>query len=288
MPPEAPPTPATPPDGWYPDPAESGGLRWWEHGWWTTWVADADRSVHERPLPEMRSVPALATLPARAGLWGVVGAVAAIVVAGVAGTLVDSLLASLLVGSLSFYAMTTATVWFVSKRYGSGNLVRDIGLRFRWADLGAGLGAAIAGRAVGGAAVIVVLSLRQHSDDDPTPGQFDLYDPSDAAIIAALCVAVFAAPLFEEIFFRGFVQSTLETRFGPWWAIAVASVLFGAAHLSFDETTTANLVLWAATGLAGAVFGFAYWATRRLGTAIVGHALFNLVAAVVLIVDRFL
>jgi membrane protease YdiL (CAAX protease family) len=278
--------PAIPADGWYPDPAGSGRLRWFERGAWTAWVSAGSTSI-EHPLPEIRTLPALARLPTRAVWWALVGALLGIGVAGVGSYFVDSPVGSLGAGVVGLYGTTTFVVWLVARRYGTGNLVRDLGLRFRWADVGAGLAASISARALGIAGAILVLAARQNTDDDISSGQFDAFETSDLAVILAVAAAVLAAPLFEEIFFRGFLQSALETRLGPSWAIAVASLLFASAHLSPDITTTANLVIFVVTAVAGAVLGFLYWATRRLGTAIVGHAFFNLLPSVIILVDRF-
>ncbi len=281
-----PPAPVVPADGWYADPAGSGRLRWFERGAWTSWVSAGSTSI-EHPLPEIRTLPALARLPTRAVWWALVGALLGIGVAGVGSYFVDSPVGSLGAGLIGLYGTTTFVVWLVARRYGTGDLVRDLGLRFRWADVGAGLAASIAARAVGVAGAILVLAARQNTDEDPSVGQFDAFETSDLAVVLAVVAAVLAAPLFEEIFFRGFLQTALETRLGQWWAIAVASLLFGVAHLSPDVTTTANLVIFVVTAVAGAALGFVYWATRRLGTAIVGHAFFNLLPSVVILVDRF-
>ena len=47
--------------------------------------------------------------------------------------------------------------------------------------------------------------------------------------------AAVAAPVFEEILFRGFLLPSL-TRYMPiWGAIGLSSLIFSAAHLSFSE-----------------------------------------------------
>jgi exosortase E/protease (VPEID-CTERM system) len=100
-------------------------------------------------------------------------------------------------------------------------------------------------------------------------------------IISRVAASVLTVPLAEELAYRGFLMRRLQSRefdslpYGrvSWFAVAVSSVVFGAAHG----------VLW----LPGIVAGFAYgWIVKRrdrLGEAVAAHMTTNfLVAAVVL------
>jgi|SRR5579871_3790471 len=51
-------------------------------------------------------------------------------------------------------------------------------------------------------------------------------------IAAILLVSIVAAPLTEEIAFRGYATMLLRRRFGPAAALVIASVMFAAAHLT--------------------------------------------------------
>lgn len=86
--------------------------------------------------------------------------------------------------------------------------------------------------------------------------------------IAAVTTAVVLAPLSEEVFFRGLVQSSLRQVTGrPWVAIIVASGFFAYMHGEW-----ANRPALLALGL---VLGYNYERTGRLMPAIVIHSLFN-------------
>ncbi len=81
--------------------------------------------------------------------------------------------------------------------------------------------------------------------------------------------AVVLAPLAEETFFRGILQTTFRryTR-RPWVSIACASVLFGAVHASYIQDVPSLILL-------GVVLGYNYERTSRLVAPILIHALFN-------------
>lgn len=50
----------------------------------------------------------------------------------------------------------------------------------------------------------------------------------------ALVFLLFTAGLTEEFFFRGFLQTRLETRFGsPWVAIAIVTLIFSIYHVPY-------------------------------------------------------
>ena len=82
-------------------------------------------------------------------------------------------------------------------------------------------------------------------------------------IVLAFAVIVIAAPLVEELLFRGVVAESLGHR-GAAVAIIVSSVLFALAHLG-------SLAYYTACGV---VLGVLYW-RRGLWASIAAHATFN-------------
>jgi membrane protease YdiL (CAAX protease family) len=79
--------------------------------------------------------------------------------------------------------------------------------------------------------------------------------------------ASIAAPIFEEIMFRGFLLPSL-TRYLPiWGAILVSALIFALAHLSLAE------VLPLAT--LGIILGFVYSKSRNILSSILIHSLWN-------------
>jgi hypothetical protein len=90
----------------------------------------------------------------------------------------------------------------------------------------------------------------------------------DSVALAIFFVtACVAAPMFEEIIFRGFLLPSL-TRYVPvWGAILASSLLFAIAHLSLSE------VLPLAT--LGMVLGVVYSRSRNLLASMLLHGLWN-------------
>ncbi|MEM6613530.1 MAG: type II CAAX endopeptidase family protein [Cyanobacteria bacterium P01_C01_bin.72] len=79
--------------------------------------------------------------------------------------------------------------------------------------------------------------------------------------------ASIAAPLFEEIMFRGFLLPSLTRYTSLSGAIAISSLIFAVAHLSLSE------VLPLAT--LGIVLGFVYTRSRNLLAPMLLHCLWN-------------
>lgn len=79
----------------------------------------------------------------------------------------------------------------------------------------------------------------------------------------------------EEIFFRGILLRLIEGRLGTWWALAITSTLFGAAHLGNSHATVFGAVAIALE--AGILLGACYLLTRRLWMAIGVHIAWNFV-----------
>jgi len=90
-------------------------------------------------------------------------------------------------------------------------------------------------------------------------------------------MAVTAAPLFEELLFRGFLQPVFIRTFGAIAGILITSSLFGLLHI-FEYQG-----LWqyaAVVTLVGAILGTVRYRTNSLIPSTLMHACYNSVAAV--------
>ncbi|MDY6938613.1 MAG: lysostaphin resistance A-like protein [Cyanobacteriota bacterium] len=87
------------------------------------------------------------------------------------------------------------------------------------------------------------------------------------AIACFFLTASIAAPLFEELIFRGFLLPALTPYVPVWGAVILSSLVFAIAHLSLSE------VLPLAT--LGIVLGTVYTRSRNLLAPILLHSLWN-------------
>jgi uncharacterized protein len=78
---------------------------------------------------------------------------------------------------------------------------------------------------------------------------------------------VLAAPVCEELFFRGFLFRALEATRGYWLAMLASGLAFALVHFEVSVI----IPFW---GI-GMLFAWAYRATRSLWTPIAAHAIFN-------------
>jgi uncharacterized protein len=76
-----------------------------------------------------------------------------------------------------------------------------------------------------------------------------------------------AAPVFEEILFRGFLLPSLTRYLPGWTAIVTSSFIFAAAHLSLSEIIPLTAL--------GSILGFVYSRERNLLAPILLHSLWN-------------
>lgn len=87
-----------------------------------------------------------------------------------------------------------------------------------------------------------------------------------------LLVVLSAVPLtavWEEVMYRGLLQSMVRRYVGAWPSILIASCVFGLLHANQPQAIPALIAL-------AAVLGYNYERTGRLWASIVIHALFNL------------
>lgn len=96
-----------------------------------------------------------------------------------------------------------------------------------------------------------------------------LRDSNDPYILALMAfAAVIAAPVCEEIVFRGYLYPAARTFAGPWVAGLFSSLVFGAAH--------GNLASLLPLFIFGAVLVFIYEKTGSIWAPISVHFCFNL------------
>jgi membrane protease YdiL (CAAX protease family) len=174
------------------------------------------------------------------------------------------------------------SVWwcrYVSRRWGTGRLGYDIGLQPQWSDLGWGpvvwLGALAA--QVAAAAVVVALDLPISSNTEA----INEASIDRTYVVSLVITAVIAAPIVEEMVFRGVVLRGLRSRLPAVLAVALQGLLFGAAHVD-PVRGAGNVGLVMVLSGVGIAFGIASHLLRRIGPSIVAHALFN--AAVLVVV----
>jgi membrane protease YdiL (CAAX protease family) len=110
------------------------------------------------------------------------------------------------------------------------------------------------------------------------------FTKSTGALIFIVVLAVTAAPLFEELFFRGFLQPLFSRTFGMIAGILLTAILFGALHLSEYS------MVWqygVAITLVGAALGYVRARSGSLIPSTIMHACFNSVSVVALILTKF-
>ncbi|MGD1952778.1 MAG: lysostaphin resistance A-like protein [Leptolyngbyaceae cyanobacterium] len=94
-----------------------------------------------------------------------------------------------------------------------------------------------------------------------------LEESDGVALLFFFLTAAVAAPLFEEVLFRGFLLPSL-TRYMPvWGAILLSSFIFASAHLSLSEVLPLTLL--------GAILAWVYTRSRNLLSPMLLHSLWN-------------
>src|SRR5438034_706380 len=95
-------------------------------------------------------------------------------------------------------------------------------------------------------------------------------------LLLALLVTAVAAPLCEEVFFRGMLFRLLRTRVPLWAAILLSAIAFGLAHAS----PAVSAALLPTFMYMGTVLAVIYARTGWLTNTILLHGLSNAIATV--------
>ena len=165
-----------------------------------------------------------------------------------------------------------------SSAFGSKSVRRDLGLAFARSDLGWGVVVGVAGLAAASAAQ---WALSAFPELVGTNTNF-IEDQAATTVGAAVVVlsTIVGAPIVEEVFFRGLLQRAMA-RLGV-VAVIVQAAVFGLIHVTPSEGL-GNVGIVLGVGVFGLVLGLAARHFRRLGPAIIGHAVFNAAAVIPLL-----
>jgi membrane protease YdiL (CAAX protease family) len=265
----------TAPAGWY--PCGGDAIRWWDGVQWTAHVAHRAHVTPPPRPPHPRRPLSLAVGPLGVILVSLV--VSRYVLDGLAHYRWPVAVYVALAGVIG-YGPVLLFCWWGSHRWGSGSFRGDGGLFFRAVDTGWGVLTWLCCIAAQ-VALYTVITATDIPITSNTEGVNDL-SADRGYVLALLVLAVVAAPIVEEIVFRGFVLRGLLSHLGPVSAIAVQAVVFGMAH--FDPVRgSGNLGLVIVLSGVGAVLGTTAYLCRRIAPTIIAHAIMNgLVMAIVL------
>lgn len=226
--------------------------------------------------------------------WGAVDLVVAFVVAQLASALGFALFAAaqgipmdqLDTDALSIgeVALLQVPLWLgllgvplLATRLRGNGPVRDLGLRTTLRDVPVGLAIGVACQLV--LVPLVTLPIFIFTDTDQEALEAPARELTDKAqgpgVLVLVLVVVVAAPLAEEVFFRGMLQRTLARSLPIWPAMLITSVLFGISHFQ-----ALQLPALAAFGLVLSVLAHR---SGRLGLSIWAHVGFNATTVVALV-----
>jgi membrane protease YdiL (CAAX protease family) len=86
---------------------------------------------------------------------------------------------------------------------------------------------------------------------------------------------ILLSPVFEEVFWRGFIQSAITRIFGAWIGVLGQALLFGLLHIYYPPLGMLNACLL------GLVFGIWRHNRKTLLPVIIMHIIRNLVGIIV-------
>jgi membrane protease YdiL (CAAX protease family) len=189
-----------------------------------------------------------------------------------------------LVYALPIGHIVSAAIAIVAIR-SAGLPVREyLGLvSIRHADVWRGIGIGVAawfGMAILFAVIAMIHTALGGAPSDHSTLFKDVAENKWRFLISMYVVMIIAAPIAEELLFRGMMYRGLaESPLGAAGAIVITSIVFGLAHwLGFGWERVV------VTGCVGALLGFLRWRTGGTSVPMVAHAATNFMGAMMLTV----
>lgn len=124
--------------------------------------------------------------------------------------------------------------------------------------------------------LVVVIDLLRVATGRPVANEWvDAVYRSAPSLPLFVVAVVVAAPIYEELVFRGLLLPGLAcSRLGPRWAVLATSVLFALLHMQYDWFDVLSVLAL------GVLLGMARVAGASTGLTILLHALVNAIALV--------
>ncbi len=169
-------------------------------------------------------------------------------------------------------------LWSMARRRGA-SLAQEIGWRAR--PVGTNLLYGVGGFAVASAlmvpAALLGRALFRHAPDPSNPVIPQLVGASGTGTILLLvALASVAAPLVEELLFRGVFYQAARLKLGVWPAIVVTGLVFGFVH-------PVGIAEMLAIGVLGGVFAWMAETRKSLLPSMAAHCLQNLTTTLLLL-----
>ncbi len=180
-------------------------------------------------------------------------------------------------GLLGLWAGLVPGTVLICRIRGTGSLVTDLGLRFKFPSDFSGVAVGIACQFVLLPVIYVIVQLlvsRDLTKDLEAPARELTNNAHGAGFYFLAVLLIVGAPLVEEIYYRGMLMRSLQRYMAPLPSIVITGVVFGAAH--FDWVTLPGLAAF------GIVLAWLAHRSGRLGPNIVAHAAFNTVTVIAL------
>lgn len=268
----------TTPPGWYPDPEQPGLLRRWDGERWR----DERVAPAGSPFVAVPPAPPITSLPFVVAVGALVSMALPLLFSRVLlHPLSDHgwpVAVSVAIAAVVSYGPPLLFWRYASRRWGATR--QAIGLTVRRSDAGWG---PLTWLATFGAQLVAVVIIRLgHIPTQSNTDSIRALRDDRGFVVAMLVLAIVAAPIVEEIVFRGLMLRGLLSRWPVWAAVLVQGVLFGAAHIA-PERGVRNIGLVLVLSAVGCVFGAFAVGTRRLAPSMIAHAIVNTIAMVVVL-----
>jgi len=214
--------------------------------------------VQNSGLIALAALTALGITAVGQGLWGVMAIVNVALTPAIPWA--APVMALVLAGLVLFLTGRAGPAWGAARRRTMVPLARVSGKVWLWSLIGGGAGVI----ALAALWTVMASIVRVPPNLLPDTRGIPLWTG-----VPLLLVAIAAAPLTEEIAFRGYAMTLLRRRFGPIAALVIASTLFACAHLT-QGLSAPKLIVYELVGLG---LGFTALRAGSLLPAMVVHSL---------------
>jgi uncharacterized protein len=206
-------------------------------------------------------------------VWGVLAVIVLVAIEAAVVSAFDpeleSVAAMLTVQALLAATLVGVALGFANRGRSLAVALRELGLR-RFARSALGLAAVTYVAYIVFAAIYYAIVSPEQEDITRDLG----LDDGGVAAVAAGTLIVAAAPLSEELFFRGFMYGGLRRRLSLWPAAAIAGAIFGLLHYTGPDSIGVVPQL----AVLGLILAWLYEQTGSLWPPILLHAFNNSIA----------